>query len=105
MADTRQCGRCAREQPACRGALRGFVLRRGGLAGFVAGLGRLVARAGPMAAGLKHQDDPDCQQHQQDESQERDRVQQGRSARVFGQVTVLDRTPLRSAGVPVVEER
>src|SRR6516225_3621779 len=73
MADTRQCGRCAREQPACRGALRGFVLRYGGLAGFVAGLDRLVARAGPMAGGLKHQDDPDRQQHQQDESQERDR--------------------------------
>src|SRR6266550_7936843 len=78
-----------RRYPALRGAQRAgvavprldpaglltFALRGGGLARFVAGLGCLLGRAGRMAAGLKHQDDPDGQQDHEDESHERDCVQ------------------------------
>ena len=51
-------------------ALRGFALGRSGLARFITDLGLLFS-CRRMAAGLKHQGDPDCQKDHDDDGHER----------------------------------
>lgn len=55
----------------------GFLIRRGGLAGLVTGLGCLMRGNGQMIADLKHQRNPDCQEDHRDNGYEGERNRAG----------------------------